>query len=182
MNIIFLGAPGSGKGTQSERIIDKYCLVHLSTGDMLRAEIAAASELGLAAKSIMDSGGLVSDEIVIGMIEKRLTEKGALFDGFPRTIAQAEALDKLLTEKGQKIDCAIHLDVGKDELMNRLLGRGRADDNEATIANRLAVYQTQTAPLIDFYRAQGKVHTVVGNGTIEETSAKITAILDTLKL
>lgn len=173
MNIIFLGAPGSGKGTQAAQLINKHHLTHLSTGDMLRAEIAAESELGLTAKKIMDAGELVSDEIVIGMIAKRVSETGALFDGFPRTIAQAEALDKLLAENGQKINYAVFLDVDNEEIVARMLARGRADDNEETIRNRLAVFERQTKPLIDYYRAQGKLRDIQGTGSVEEIAAKI---------
>lgn len=178
MNIIFLGAPGSGKGTQAAFLIEKFNLTHLSTGDMLRAEIAQQSQLGIKAKEIMDKGELVSDEIVISMIEKRLTENGALFDGFPRTIAQAEALDNLLSQKGQQIDAVIYLKVAEEELLTRMLARGRADDNEETIKNRLIVYKNQTQPLIEFYQKQGKLKTIEGTGkTIEETTSKIFAAL-----
>ena len=177
MNVILLGAPGSGKGTQSAFLVEKYGLTHLSTGDLLRAEIAAASKLGLKAKAIMDAGELVSDDIVIGMIAKRLNDKGALFDGFPRTIAQAEALDKLLAEKGQKIDMAIELQVDDEEIVKRLLARGRSDDNEETIRNRLAVFNKQTAPLIKYYRDQGKLKSVHGQGVLEEISQRIDAAL-----
>ena len=178
MNIIFLGAPGSGKGTQAAFLIEKFNLTHLSTGDMLRAEIAQQSQLGIKAKEIMDKGELVSDEIVISMIEKRLTENGALFDGFPRTIAQAEALDNLLSQKGQQIDAVIYLKVAEEELLTRMLARGRADDNEETIKNRLIVYKNQTQPLIEFYQKQGKLKTIEGTGkTIEETTSKIFAVL-----
>ncbi|ABQ14250.1 adenylate kinase [Dichelobacter nodosus] len=173
MNIIILGAPGSGKGTQSTELIKKYNLQHLSTGDMLRAEINAQSELGLAAKKIMDAGELVSDDIVINMIKQRLSDRGALFDGFPRTIAQAESLDKLLAERQQKIDYVIMLDVNTEEIVKRMLARGRADDNETTIRNRLSVFEQQTKPLIDYYRAQGKLHTVLGSGSITEISQRI---------
>lgn len=173
MNIILLGAPGSGKGTQSVFLIEQLGLTHLSTGDMLRAEIAQGSPLGLEAKAIMDKGELVSDAIVIAMIANRLNEKGALFDGFPRTIAQAEALDALLTEKGQKIDAVIELQVDFEEIVQRLLARGRADDNEATIRNRLKVFQEQTQPLIDFYQKQGKLKTVEGSGELSAISGRI---------
>lgn len=173
MNIIFLGAPGSGKGTQSEQLIAKHGLQHLSTGDMLRAEIAAGSELGLAARQIMDAGELVSDDIVIGMIAKRLSDKGALFDGFPRTLAQAQALDALLAENAQQIDHVVFLDVDNEEIVQRMLARGRADDNEATIRNRINVFEQQTKPLIDFYRAQGKLREIHGKGGVEEIAARI---------
>lgn len=177
MNIILLGAPGSGKGTQSEQLIKTHNLQHLATGDMLRAEIAAGSELGKKAKAIMDAGNLVSDDIVIGMIEKRLNDQGALFDGFPRTIAQAEALDTLLASKGQQVNYAILLDVDNEEIVTRMLARGRADDNEETIRNRLKVFDKQTKPLIDYYAKQNKLHKVKGSGSISEITARIEAVL-----
>lgn len=173
MNIVILGAPGSGKGTQSAFLIDAYELQHLSTGDMLRNEIAQQSELGKAAKKVMDAGQLVSDEIVIGMIAKRLSQQGNLFDGFPRTFAQAQALDKLLAERGESIDYAIALQVPDQEITQRMLARGRADDNEATIRNRLEVFARQTKPLLDYYREQNKLHTIDGTGEPQAISQRI---------
>ncbi|UJF25178.1 adenylate kinase [Suttonella sp. R2A3] len=178
MNIIILGAPGSGKGTQSALLIDRYDLQHLSTGDMLRREIAQQTELGKAAKKVMDAGQLVSDEIVIGMIANRLGEQGNLFDGFPRTLAQAEALDKLLNERDEAIDHVISLEVNDEEIISRMLERGRADDNEATIRNRLNVFAEQTQPLIAYYEGQGKLHGVDGTGDIEAISARIINAID----
>ena len=177
MNIILLGAPGSGKGTQAAFLIEKHGLTHLSTGDMLRAEIAAGSDLGKQAKAIMESGQLVSDEIVIAMIAARLSDKGALFDGFPRTIAQAEALDKLLAGRGSQIDAVIELQVGNEEIVQRMLARGRSDDNEATIRQRLAVFEAQTKPLIDYYQKQGKLRSIDGSGELAAISARIEAAL-----
>jgi adenylate kinase len=177
MNIILLGAPGSGKGTQAAFLIEKHGLTHLSTGDMLRAEIAAGSDLGKQAKAIMENGQLVSDEIVIAMIAARLSDKGALFDGFPRTIAQAEALDKLLAGRGSQIDAVIELQVGNEEIVQRMLARGRSDDNEATIRQRLAVFEAQTKPLIDYYQKQGKLRSVDGSGELAAISARIEAAL-----
>ena len=177
MNIILLGAPGSGKGTQAAFLIEKHGLTHLSTGDMLRAEIAAGSDLGKQAKAIMENGQLVSDEIVIAMIAARLSDKGALFDGFPRTIAQAEALDKLLAGRGSQIDAIIELQVGNEEIVQRMLARGRSDDNEATIRQRLAVFEAQTKPLIDYYQKQGKLRSVDGSGELAAISARIEAAL-----
>ena len=177
MNIILLGAPGSGKGTQAVFLIEKHGLTHLSTGDMLRAEIAAGSDLGKQAKAIMENGQLVSDEIVIAMIAARLSDKGALFDGFPRTIAQAEALDKLLAGRGSQIDAVIELQVGNEEIVQRMLARGRSDDNEATIRQRLAVFEAQTKPLIDYYQKQGKLRSVDGSGELAAISARIEAAL-----
>ena len=177
MNIILLGAPGSGKGTQAAFLIEKHGLTHLSTGDMLRAEIAAGSDLGKQAKAIMENGQLVSDEIVIAMIAARLSDKGALFDGFPRTIAQAEALDKLLVGRGSQIDAVIELQVGNEEIVQRMLARGRSDDNEATIRQRLAVFEAQTKPLIDYYQKQGKLRSIDGSGELAAISARIEAAL-----
>ena len=177
MNIILLGAPGSGKGTQAAFLIEKHGLTHLSTGDMLRAEIAAGSDLGKQAKAIMENGQLVSDEIVIAMIAARLSDKGALFDGFPRTIAQTEALDKLLAGRGSQIDAVIELQVGNEEIVQRMLARGRSDDNEATIRQRLAVFEAQTKPLIDYYQKQGKLRSVDGSGELAAISARIEAAL-----
>ena len=177
MNIILLGAPGSGKGTQAAFLIEKHGLTHLSTGDMLRAEVAAGSDLGKQAKAIMENGQLVSDEIVIAMIAARLSDKGALFDGFPRTIAQAEALDKLLAGRGSQIDTVIELQVGNEEIVQRMLARGRSDDNEATIRQRLAVFEAQTKPLIDYYQKQGKLRSIDGSGELAAISARIEAAL-----
>lgn len=177
MNIILLGAPGAGKGTQSQFLVERFALTHLSTGDMLRAEIAEGTPLGLQAKEVMDAGELVSDAIVIAMIEARLNDKGALFDGFPRTIAQAEALDELLFINGQAIDYAIYLEVDSEEIVKRMLARGRADDNEATILNRLKVFEAQTKPLLDYYEKQNKLHRVQGLGSIEEIQQRILAVL-----
>ena len=177
MNIILLGAPGSGKGTQAAFLIEKHGLTHLSTGDMLRAEIAAGSDLGKQAKAIMENGQLVSDEIVIAMIAARLSDKGALCDGFPRTIAQAEALDKLLAGRGSQIDAVIELQVGNEEIVQRMLARGRSDDNEATIRQRLAVFEAQTKPLIDYYQKQGKLRSIDGSGELAAIRARIEAAL-----
>nr|WP_314382965.1 adenylate kinase [uncultured Cardiobacterium sp.] len=177
MNIILLGAPGSGKGTQAAFLIEKRGLTHLSTGDMLRAEIAAGSDLGKQAKAIMENGQLVSDEIVIAMIAARLSDKGALFDGFPRTIAQAEALDKLLAGRGSQIDRVIELQVDNEEIVKRMLARGRSDDNEETIRNRLAVFEAQTKPLIAYYAAQGKLRSIDGSGELDVIRARIEAAL-----
>ncbi len=180
MRIVLLGAPGSGKGTQAENIVARYAVTHLSTGDLLRAEVAAGSELGLKAKAIMESGGLVSDEIVLDMIEERLgkLDGGFLLDGFPRTLAQAEALDALLARLGRPLDVVVFFDVAFDEITQRLLSRGRADDNEDIIRKRLAVYEEQTAPLIAYYESTGRLRTVQGVGAIDEISRRIAAVLD----
>lgn len=176
LNIVLFGPPGAGKGTQSQNLISKYGLVHLSTGDLLRNEISNSTELGLKAKSIMDRGELVSDEIVIGMIENKVdanpNANGFIFDGFPRTKAQAEALDDLLQKKGTAISAMIALEVNDEELTKRLLERGklsgRADDqNETIIRNRINEYNNKTLPLKEYYSEQGKFHSIHGIGTID---------------
>jgi adenylate kinase len=176
LNIVLFGPPGAGKGTQSAMLVEKYALNHLSTGDLLRGEIAAGTALGMEAKKLMDQGALVPDEIVIGMIRSKLDQNpgaaGFIFDGFPRTVKQAEALDTLLEEKGTGITCMLALEVSEDELVKRLLNRGkdsgRSDDqDEAIIANRIKEYNMKTAPLADYYAAQNKFKGIHGIGTIE---------------
>lgn len=182
MRIVLLGAPGSGKGTQAERIVEKYRITHISTGDLLRAEVSAGSDLGNQAKQIMESGGLVSDDIMLGMIKSRLSQgdidNGFMLDGFPRTLAQAEALDVLLAELGQPLDVVVFFDVEYAEITQRLLARQRADDTEETIRKRLQVYEEQTAPLIDYFKAKGNLRTVKGMGAVEEISERIFKTLD----
>jgi adenylate kinase len=177
LNIVLFGPPGAGKGTQSEKLIEKFQLIHLSTGDLLRSEIAQQTELGMQAKLLMDKGELVPDAVVIGMIRSKLEQNqeanGFIFDGFPRTAAQAEALDNLLSEKNTSINCMLALEVDNEELTKRLLLRGkdsgRADDqNEEIIRNRIKEYNNKTAPLKDFYSAQNKFHAVNGIGSIDE--------------
>ena len=188
LNIVLFGPPGSGKGTQSERIIEKYGLTHLSTGDLLRAELAAETELGLQAKNIMEKGELVSDSIIIGMIRNKIADmadaKGFIFDGFPRTVAQAKALDVLLGEKGIKINVMLGLEVDRQELVDRLLKRGqdqgRADDNLETIENRIKVYEDQTSPVMGYYDGQGKYHGVAGMGSIDDIFDRLSGIIDKL--
>lgn len=176
-NVILFGPPGSGKGTQSEKLIARYGLKHLSTGDLLRSEIAAQTPLGLAAKRLMDKGELVPDEVVIEMINSALENnpnaKGFLFDGFPRTNAQAEALDKLLSQKNTSIAIVLALQVGKEELVSRLLNRGktsgRSDDvDESVIRSRIDEYERKTAAVADYYRKFGKVTLIKGEGTVDE--------------
>ncbi len=175
LNIVIFGAPGSGKGTQSERIVAKYGINHISTGDVLRAEIKDNTELGKIAKGYIDQGQLIPDELIIDILAKTLDSfedsKGVIFDGFPRTIPQAEALKKVLAERGQSVSIMLDLDVPEDELMTRLIKRGqesgRADDNEETIKKRLVVYHSQTAPLIDWYKAEGQYCHINGLGTME---------------
>lgn len=185
MNIIFFGPPAAGKGTQARIIEEKYGLKQLSTGDMLRAEISVGSELGLAAKKIMDRGELVSDEIVIGMIAKRIDSpacaKGAIFDGFPRTVPQADALEKMLAERGKKIDIVMELEVDQDMLVARIEKRaaeeGRSDDNIDALKVRLEQYNDYSAKVLPYYAAKGEVHKIDGKKTINEVTAQIEAIL-----
>ena len=189
LNLVLFGPPGAGKGTQSNLLIDKYNLVHLSTGDILRGEIAAGTALGIEAKAIMDRGDLVSDEIVIGMISSKLdnnpNSNGFIFDGFPRTAAQAEALDVLLGGKETSISAMLSLKVEDAELIKRLLARGqdsgRPDDkNESIIANRINEYNNKTAPLKDFYAAQKKLSEIEGLGSVEDIAHKLNTVIDSL--
>jgi adenylate kinase len=186
-NLILFGPPGSGKGTQSERLISKYGLKHLSTGDLLRSEIAGQTPLGLAAKSFMDKGQLVPDEVVIEMISSALDNNpqahGFLFDGFPRTTAQAEALDKLLNQKGTSIVVVLALRVSQDELIKRLLNRGltsgRPDDvNEEIIRNRISEYEKKTAAVADHYKKYDKVVYVEGEGDVDEIFVSLCGEID----
>ena len=189
MNLVLFGPPGSGKGTQARILQERRGLPQLSTGDMLRAAIAAGTELGKKCKAIMDSGDLVPDEIVIGIIAERYDRpdcaKGAVFDGFPRTIPQAEALDAMLKSRGRKIDLVIELKVDDAVLIGRVEQRikesggvARADDTPETLKDRLEVYYRNTAPLIEFYKKQGKLVTVDGMAPIEEVTKAVAAVLD----
>lgn len=182
LNIVLFGPPGAGKGTQSEFLIQKYGLVHLSTGDLLRAEIKAETPLGLEAQEMMDQGELVPDHVVIGMIRNKIEANnqapGFIFDGFPRTKAQAEALDEMLNSKSEPITAMLALEVPEAELIKRLLKRGetsgRPDDRDETvISNRIAEYEKKTAPLKDYYSGQGKYKGIEGVGTIEEITARL---------
>lgn len=187
INLILFGPPGSGKGTQAQRLIEKYGIVHLSTGDMFRYELGNNTELGQLARSYMDKGQLVPDSVTISMLKKRMegdaVEKGFILDGFPRTIAQSEALDQLLEEKGYKITALISLVVDEEELVSRLLNRGktsgRADDtNESIIRNRLKVYKDETTPVYDYYDQQGLALQVPGVGTIDEIFDELCLLID----
>ncbi len=191
MNLILFGPPGAGKGTQAKILETEWALPQLSTGDMLRAAIAAGTELGLRCKSIMDRGDLVPDEIVVGIISERLDRpdcaKGAVFDGFPRTVPQAEALDKMLLGRGSRIDAVIELKVDDEAMVGRMENRvkenpgsARADDNPETLKKRLVVYHANTAPLLAFYEGHGKLKSVDGMAPILQVSAEIRAMLSAL--
>ena len=188
-NIVIFGAPGAGKGTQSDKLIEKYGLGHISTGDVLRNEIKNGTELGQTAKGYIDNGQLIPDDLMVTILASVYDgfgkeHAGVIFDGFPRTIPQAEALKEMLAERGHQIDAMIELSVPEDELMARLLNRGkltgRSDDNEETIKKRLDVYHNQTAPLIDWYENEGIHHHVEGLGTVDEIFGRICAVVDVL--
>jgi len=190
LNIVLFGPPGAGKGTQSEGLIKKYGLVHLSTGDILRNEIANGTSLGLEAKKLMDQGILVPDEVVIGMIDSKLEANknaaGFIFDGFPRTAAQAQALDRLLAGKNEKINLMLALEVDYDELVKRILHRGthsgRPDDSDpAIIGKRVQEYNTKTAPLKEYYQSQNKLQVIKGTGSIEDIFKKLCSAIDDFK-
>lgn len=189
-NLVIFGPPGSGKGTQSENIIKKYGLKHLSTGDLLRAEKNSGSELGKKIKDLIDRGELVSDELVQEMVKSNVVKnsdaKGFIFDGFPRTTAQASWLDGMLAELNQSVTLMLALDVNDDELRTRIMERGkvsgRADDQDVNIVNnRIAVYHKQTQPVMDFYSAQGKFVSVNGIGTLDEVFSRISEAMDKAK-
>ena len=181
MRLVLLGAPGSGKGTQATRLKEHLQVPHISTGDLLRAEVAAGSKLGLAAKEVMARGELVSDAIQLGMLEDRFsrpdTRGGFILDGYPRNLAQADALDTLLTRMGQPFDFAVQLEVPTELLVERIAGRaaaeGRADDNPESVRKRLDVYDSQTAPVIEFYRQHGQLTVVDGVGSLDEVFTRI---------
>ena len=178
--LLFLGPPGAGKGTQAARLCDAHSMKHLSTGDLLRSEMAAGTALGQEAEAVMSRGELVSDALVLAIVEsqmKALTADGWLLDGFPRTVLQAEALEPLLKELQQPIEAVVLLALDDAVLIERLLARGRADDNEAVIRNRLEVYREKTAPLISFYRDKGLLVAVPAHGSVEEITDRIRAVL-----
>jgi adenylate kinase len=186
MRIVLLGAPGSGKGTQAARLKAQLGVAHISTGDLLRAEVAAGTPLGLQAKAVMESGKLVSDETVLGMLERRLVQAdaqaGFILDGYPRNLVQADALDTLLERLGKPLDVAVLLHVDSELLFERLAGRaqaeGRKDDNPATVRERLRIYTEQTEPVIGYYRERGKLAALDGVGSLEAVYARIVAAVD----
>lgn len=177
MKLILLGAPGAGKGTQAAQLKDHFSLPHISTGDMLREAVAAKTSLGQKADEYMSAGRLLPDDLVVDLMAERLQkpdcENGFLLDGFPRTVGQAEALDKFLKADGQHIDAVLNLEVPQEVLTERLLARKRADDKAETIKERLKVYEAQTAPLVDFYQQQALLKSVLGVGTVEEIFARL---------
>ena len=188
-NIVIFGAPGSGKGTQSDLLIEKYGLGHISTGDVLRNEIKNGTELGKTAQSYIEKGALIPDELMISILANVYDSfgkdhAGVIFDGFPRTIPQAEALKKMLDERGHKVAAMIELDVPEEELMTRLIKRGkesgRADDNEETIKKRLVVYHSQTMPLVEWYKKEGLHHHIDGLGTLDRIFGDIQKVIDNL--
>lgn len=181
MRLVLLGAPGSGKGTQAARLREHLQVPHVSTGDLLRAAVKAGTPLGLQAKAVMESGALVSDEIVLGMLEERLTAgdtgNGFILDGYPRNLVQANALDALLKKLSQPVDIAVQLDVDAELLVERIAGRaqveGRADDTPEAVRNRLKIYNEATAPVVDFYRTTGRLACVNGVGSVDEVFQRI---------
>ena len=189
MRIVLLGGPGSGKGTQAALLKEKLEIPHVSTGELLRAAVDAGTVPGIQAKAAMDAGELVADDLVLGMLRERLAAadaaKGFILDGYPRNLAQAEALDRLLDELGLPLDEVIQIDVDADRIIERLAKRGedegRSDDSEKTVRHRLAVYQEQTAPVIDYYARRQQLAEVYGVGSVEEVSARILGVLGPLQ-
>ncbi|WP_349357363.1 adenylate kinase [Stappia sp.] len=196
MRLIFLGPPGAGKGTQAARLVQKHGIPQLSTGDMLRAAVAAGTPVGLKAKAVMDAGGLVSDDIVIGIVADRIEEDdaktGFILDGFPRTVAQAEALDAMLADKGLKLDVVLELDVDQSKLVDRIVKRAeeakangqpvRKDDDPEVFKQRLEAYNRDTAVVAPFYRERGQLKVVDGMKSIDEVSADIDSALDAIEV
>jgi len=184
MRLVFIGPPGAGKGTQAAKVVERYKLAHLSTGDMLRAARDAQTEIGKKADQYMSRGELVPDEVILDIISERLEQPdcqgGYLLDGFPRTIPQAEGLDRMLAAKNTPLDVVLELRVPEEELFRRLSGRGRADDKPEVIRQRLVAYRQQTEPLLEYYQKKGLLKSVDGVGTIDEIFQRIVAVLDTI--
>ena len=183
LRMVILGRQGSGKGTQSARLVEAYGCVHVSTGDMLRAAVAEGTELGRAAEAVMAAGGLVGDEIMNGIVRQRLgradvTASGVLLDGYPRTADQADALESALADLGQRLAVAVNLDVPIDEVKARMMERARSDDTSEAISRRLALYEEQTAPLLEWFRRRGLLATVDGLGTPDEVFDRLAAVVD----
>ncbi len=185
MRIIFVGPPGAGKGTQAERLVGHLQIAHLSTGEMLRQAVERGTPEGLSAKAYMDRGDLVPDGVILAMVGRRLDEPdcaaGCLFDGFPRTLAQAEALGPLLAARGTPLSGVLELDVDEAELVRRLGLRGRADDRPEVIQQRLDGYRRQTAPLLNYYRQQGLLHSIDGSGSPDEIFARVRSVVEELR-
>lgn len=186
LNIVIFGPPGSGKGTQSKKVVEAYGLEHISTGEMLRSEMKNGTALGVIAKKHIDKGHLVPDHVIVGMLTRKLKTcrgtKGIILDGFPRTVNQAEALDQLLAQYGDQVDILLNLEVEDEELIKRLLKRGetsgRTDDNGKTIAERILVYKQVTTPVIDFYKGKGVYRSVKGTGSVDEIFARMQTAID----
>ena len=182
MKVVFVGPPGAGKGSQAEHIVKKYNLLHLSTGDMLRAARDAKTPVGLKAEEYMSAGKLVPDEVIIAIVKERISQpdsdRGFLFDGFPRTVVQAEELDKALAAQGTKLEVVLELQVPEEILFTRLASRGRADDKPEVIRQRLVSYHEQTAPWIDYYGKAGNLVSIDGTGTIDEVFVRVEKVLD----
>lgn len=183
LRMVILGRQGSGKGTQSARLVEAYGCVHVSTGDMLRAAVAEGTELGRAAEAVMAAGGLVGDEIMNGIVRQRLgradvTASGVLLDGYPRTADQADALESALADLGQRLAVAVNLDVPIDEVKARMMERARSDDTSEAISRRLALYEEQTAPLLEWFRRRGLLATVDGLGAPDEVFDRLAAVVD----
>ena len=185
MNIVLLGPPGSGKGTQAEHVQRRFGLIHISTGDLFRKHLGEGTELGALARSFMDRGELVPDGVTVGMVRERMAEddvlRGVLLDGFPRTVAQADALADLMTERGESVDAVVLLEVAEEVLVDRLSARGRDDDDLQTVRARLEVYRAQTEPLVTYYDQRGTLERVDGVGAIDEIAGRIEAVLRAVK-